>query len=222
MRIPLKNDYRYKDNATVVNDILCIYSEVSFKSLMYDLTCAVKNSKICYYCHCPIHFAPKRTKRGDSRDFRSIDHLYPRSLGGPTIPNNLEPCCASCNNTKQSITEDDFLELMKLKGDEKSQFMECLISKYEDILKHHVPYIPESWYLYCSPDRIRVIHKYASYKEYRKTEYMYNKSGKIFAPIVVDRNYVLLDGYGILDYVKEHKLDKIPVIVLENVEVKYS
>lgn len=35
-----------------------------------------------------------------SRRFLAIDHIYPRSKGGPTVAENLQTLCKSCNSAK--------------------------------------------------------------------------------------------------------------------------
>jgi len=37
-----------------------------------------------------------------------LDHVYPESLGGPTLIDNLVPACGSCNKGKQDLTIDQW------------------------------------------------------------------------------------------------------------------
>lgn len=38
----------------------------------------------------------------------TIDHLTPKSKGGTNHPDNLVPCCKSCNSKKQSKTLEEY------------------------------------------------------------------------------------------------------------------
>lgn len=231
MKIPLPDDYNYKQKAIVQNNILCMNEYTSFKALMYDLTLHVKNPDICYYCHRPIHKGSSQTQRGESPDFRTMDHLYPRNLGGPTIPNNLVPSCSICNGRKDNMTETDFNTYRRLDESKKKQFKDDLKIKYDFICKWYIPLVPEGWVKYISPEQIEVIYpfspkrrpsNYAQQKEYNRVSLMYYKYGRIYLPIVVDKNYKLLDGIGSLAFALDHNIDKVPVIVLENVEAKFE
>ena len=51
---------------------------------MYRLTYMMKGDRICYYCGKTI-----------SKKEMTLDHVYPRDFGGPSITDNLVPCCQS-------------------------------------------------------------------------------------------------------------------------------
>lgn len=49
----------------------------------------------CEYCLCPDNFSP---------DSFTVDHIYPRALGGRTVPDNLGWACFGCNGRKHVKT----------------------------------------------------------------------------------------------------------------------
>lgn len=54
--------------------------------------------KPCFYC-------------GDPSD--TVDHLIPKSRGGPAGQHNCVPCCSVCNGKKGSMTYDEFITAIK-------------------------------------------------------------------------------------------------------------
>jgi hypothetical protein len=56
----------------------------------------------CGYCHAPIN----------RKDLTS-DHLKPRSRGGTTFRHNIKGACLSCNQTKGSLPEKQYLKKIK-------------------------------------------------------------------------------------------------------------
>jgi hypothetical protein len=52
-------------------------------------------SYLCEYCH-----SPERS----SSDVFTIDHLFPRSLGGSDEPDNLALACRRCNERRYNFT----------------------------------------------------------------------------------------------------------------------
>jgi 5-methylcytosine-specific restriction endonuclease McrA len=56
----------------------------------------------CYLCKRRCKVRPHdaaTTARGRAKTF-TVDHLIPRSKGGPDAIWNLRPCCDGCNNRK--------------------------------------------------------------------------------------------------------------------------
>lgn len=49
-----------------------------------------------------------------SHESLQVDHKFPRSRGGGNEISNLQWLCSKCNLTKNSRTEDEFFEYMKL------------------------------------------------------------------------------------------------------------
>ena len=64
---------------------------------MYELTYMMKGNQICYYCGKTI-----------SKKEMTLDHVYPRDFGGPSITDNLVPCCSHCNSSKGNKTFENW------------------------------------------------------------------------------------------------------------------
>ena len=62
----------------------------------------VANPGQCPYCKQPIPY----------RDI-SIDHIQPRSRGGPDAKENLVFTCRTCNTTKGNLTAQEYLALLE-------------------------------------------------------------------------------------------------------------
>lgn len=211
MKIPLPENYSYKDVANVKDGILYIYKLSNFEDLMYDLTYATMTSDTCYYCGNSI-----------SRDKSTLDHLYPRNLGGPTIPNNLRICCSDCNSTKSNMTEEQFIYFRSLSPESQQDFFRD-ISLHNHILKKWFgPIIPKDWISNEPIERIIIyfyIYKEVKGRSYKKIEKNYKKYRHIIRPIIVDRNFKLLNGFTVLLFAKNNSILSVPTIVLENVEL---
>lgn len=61
----------------------------------------VANPPSCPYCEQPIPYREV-----------SIDHMQPRSRGGPDVKENLVWCCRTCNLTKGALTVQEFKALL--------------------------------------------------------------------------------------------------------------
>lgn len=211
MKIPLPENYSYKDVANVKDGILYIYKLSDFEDLMYDLTYATMASDTCYYCGNPI-----------SRDKSTLDHLYPRNLGGPTLPNNLRICCSTCNSTKSNMTEEQFIYYRSLSPESQQEFFRD-ISLHNHILKKWFgPIIPKDWISNEPIEKIIIyfyIYKEVKGRSYKKIEKNYKKYRHIIRPIIVDRNFKLLNGFTVLLFAKNNSILSVPTIVLENVEL---
>lgn len=88
MIIEIPRGYTFVKDGTMIafeeSGILKFYAKKGkFHDVMYDLTYELKGGYQCYYCGSIIEMPSKMT----------LDHIYPVSLGGPTIPQNLVPAC---------------------------------------------------------------------------------------------------------------------------------
>lgn len=63
-----------------------------------------QETKNCPYCQRPIENG-------------NIDHIYPLTLGGLSIPQNLVHCCENCNNKKGALTLIEFVDKYNLEWD---------------------------------------------------------------------------------------------------------
>ena len=79
-----------------------------FEKTMAAITYQLKGEDTCKYCGTILTHA-----------IRTIDHVYARDLGGPTVPNNLEPCCKSCNTRKRIFDKEEFERYLQIEKSEK-------------------------------------------------------------------------------------------------------
>lgn len=210
-----------KDEIIIINDsmkvedgLLKLYFPISFQDCMYDLTYFMKGREKCFYC-----------LRTIDKNKITLDHLIPQDFGGPTIPNNLVPACKSCNCDKANMFDSIYNKYLKLPTiNEKRQF----ISDFESITFFiHRWYgfdFIKNWIEEKEIDNIIVnISLEYSYKgkKYKKIKEYYRKYKHFQKPIILDRRNFLLDGFTTLMYAKDNQIKKVPVIVLENVEVMF-
>lgn len=211
MKLPLPTEYSYKDIAEVKNDILHIHRIQSFERLMYDLTYSNTEVIECYYCSKPLN-----------RNSSTLDHMYPRDLGGPSIPNNLCFSCRNCNSYKSNMTANEFKFYLSLPFKYRDEYARSIISSRHLIKKIYSPIIPESWFSYESIDKI-IVHpsrdRNIKGKSYKKVEKNYKKYNRLYRPVIVDKNFKLLDGFNTLVFAQENSITEIPTIILENVEL---
>lgn len=217
MKISFPQNYNFRDIAIVEDGILCIKEICSFKALMYDLTAFVRDINRCYFCSKPIYKSSAETLKNNN--FRTFDHLYPQDLGGPTLPYNLVPSCPSCNCKKANMTERDFKVYKRLSESKQKVFMAEAYKNYKFLKRWHTPLVPIDYYFYTTPNQIVVPSKQIREKELKKIKDMFFEYGRIYRPIIVDRNNVLLDGYGVMNFIQQYpgKVTYVPVIRLDNV-----
>ena len=198
--------------AYVENGILKLKSATSYRKVMTELTYHMKGRKRCCYC-------------GNIVDVEemTIDHMYPQDFGGPTITNNLLPCCKKCNNEKGNLTSKQYkMYLIAKKQGRGKEYIEDLKKYLLYIRKWEAFEIPKRWISKKEITKIIVqIDLGDSYKgkNYKKVKEFYEKYGHFQKPIIVDSNNFLLDGFITLMYAKNKNIQKVPVIVLKNVEV---
>ena len=212
MKISLPQNYSYENIADVKDGILHIHKLVNFEDLMYDLTYAIKDSSKCYYCSTPL-----------SRDTSTLDHMFPKDLGGPTLPDNLCISCTNCNNTKSNMTEKEFIYYLSLSKENKEIFSRDIGLQNHILKKWYSPIIPREWISEESIDKIIVyffIGNGINGKSYKKVEKNYKKFGRITRPVIVDKNFKLLDGFNVLLFAKNNSIFVLPTIILENVELE--
>jgi 5-methylcytosine-specific restriction endonuclease McrA len=190
--------------------VLKIYQNIRFEDLMYELTYALKKKR-CVYCNVKL-------KRNNS----TLDHGFPRSTGGISITNNLFPTCISCNSSKSDFTHFEFLQVLSCDSKKEKKVAIQEIRRRTEILKRKIGFkLPRKWVTFQFVDKI---HYYKPAQELRGKKYnkivrFYNQYKKIPIPIIVDRNWKLLDGFNVILFAKDFNIKKIPVIRLENVEL---
>lgn len=210
MNISLPENYSYKKIGEVKNGILHMH-KIFFRDIMFDLTYAQKAPK-CHYCGKPI-----------SRSKSTIDHLYPRDLGGPTIPDNLAICCPECNMYKANMTETQFIQYSSIRnGKRKKEFFREVSLSNDVFKKRNGPMIPKRWISEESIEKITsdfFVSTGVTAKGYRKAEKNYKEYGRIIRPIIVDKNFKLLDGFYTLLFAQNNSINSLPTVILENLEL---
>ena len=217
MIIEVPQGYVFSKEGNIIafeeNGILKLRSRLGgFEEIVYDLTYKLKGNTRCYYCG--------RSVENDKIKL-TLDHIYPRALGGPTIPQNLVPACRSCNGRKENMTPDQFKAYMSL-GDikRKKEFQrEFFRIKYFQEKWIHV--LPDEWTNKTKISELIVLIDLqdTSTSKYRKTREYYLRCGQFRKPIVIDCHNFVLDGFTEVLYAKNNKIQEIPTIILENVEV---
>lgn len=195
---------------TCTNYTLIINHLVRYETLMYNLSKACKGNK-CIYCG-------KKMRRSNF----TLDHRYPRAIGGISITNNLFPCCSTCNVAKGNLTHEEFLEIIKLSKKDRKIYLRYIQENNNEIFKNSGFKLPKKWVTYENSNVIsyQTLKSYIRGKKYNKIAEFYNAYGNLPRPIIVDKNNLLLEGYNIILFAKEKHIIQVPVIQLENVIVK--
>lgn len=153
----------------------------------------------------------------------TLDHVYPVSLGGPTIPQNLVPSCRTCNGQKENMTPQQYRAYRNLKDDDqKRKFLEeyWRIKFFQERWLH---VWPEEWVSQAPISGLLVLMDLTDTetRKYQKTEDYYSRCKQFPKPIIVDSQGFVLDGFTQVLYAKNNKIKEIPAIVLENVKVVF-
>lgn len=69
----------------------------------------VRDGGCCVYCGTPLRRPGPGVKRAP--DLATLDHVRPRSLGGPLTRENLVLACSACNNARGTMEADAFRAL---------------------------------------------------------------------------------------------------------------
>ncbi len=201
-----------EERIRIEDNILHLSKKEFFVKTMFWLTYELKGGR-CGYCGVEL-----------KKDEITWDHIYPRNLGGPTITNNLVAACATHNNEKANMTLEEykiFLEI-KQKGTktDMERYKQKLFKKHENMKRRRTFNLPKGWVTVWNVSDINDFEyktKCGSGTRYRKEEKHYEKYGHLQAPVVVDKNGYLLDGFTRMLLAKNKNIKKIPVVVLENV-----
>lgn len=216
MIIEIPRGYTFIKDEDVIafeeNGILKIYARKGkFHEVMYDLTYELKGRNKCYYCGNEVEIPSKMT----------LDHIYPVSLGGPTIPQNLVPSCRRCNGQKENMTPQQYQVYRNLKDDEqRRKFLQeyWSIKSFQERWLH---VLPEEWISQTQLSDLLVLMDLTdtNTRKYKKTKEYYSRCKQFPKPIIVDSRRFVLDGFTQVLYAKNNKIKEIPTIILENVEV---
>jgi 5-methylcytosine-specific restriction endonuclease McrA len=63
----------------------------------------------CVYCGIPARQPGRGVKRGP--DLATLDHVLPKSVGGPLTRDNLVLACSACNNERGTMEAEAFRAL---------------------------------------------------------------------------------------------------------------
>lgn len=217
MIIELPKDFSFEkeksgEKAIIEDGILKITRQTSFRKVMIEISYQMKGRDVCQYCH------KKFTK-----DKMTIDHMFPIDFGGPTISDNLLPACKKCNNEKGNMTYQQYMAFLEAKDVGLEEKYLKTLKKYQELIRKEKRYqIQKSW-ITERPigDIFTNINLNEDYrkKKYKSYEEYYLTYGIIKAPIIIDKNGILLDGFLRLMLAKNYNIKSVPVIILENVEV---
>lgn len=212
MNITLPKDFSYKGKMCFIeNEVLKIQKNADFERVMYALTYALKNSNQCFYC----------SKRLECEN-ATLDHLYPQYTGGITIPNNLEISCPECNVQKGCMTENQYKKWLLLEEKEQKIYLDKIKKLQEKNFNVYGFNLPNRWTIEIDVSKINSRYKSAKRfkgEKYYKVERFYRKHKRFPRPIIVDRNYYLLNGAAVYCFALYNKKKKVPTIILENVEI---
>lgn len=200
------------DSMKVEEGILKLDFPISFQEAMYDLTYFIKGREKCFYC-----------SRTIENDKVTLDHLIPQDFGGPTIPNNLFPACKKCNCEKSNLTKSMYDKYLSLPtSSDQKQFVTDFQTITFFIHRWYGLDFIKDWVEEKEIDNI-IVNISLEYgykgKKYKKIKEYYRKYKHFQRPIILDCKNFLLDGFTTLMYAKDNQIKKVPVIVLENVEV---
>lgn len=196
----------------IQNGILRLRYGKSFHDTIYSLTYFMKGHHYCYYC-----------KKHKPRSEMSLDHIYPRTTGGPTLPQNLIPACKDCNTTKSILTLEQFKNYQQLGDDTKKRDYMNLMWNYKEGLKKIGIYeFPNSWLSEQDIDKIHttIIFSFLSKTKIEKKKLYFKTYRHFQSPVILDRNFFILDGFYTFYLAKLYGIRKVPCIILTNVEVK--
>lgn len=210
--LPAQN-LRTKD-FLIKDGILYLRYGQSFQNAIYSLTYFMKGKNFCYYC-----------KKKVSRNDITMDHMFPRSTGGPTIPQNLIPSCKGCNGEKMDMTFEQYKHFLSIPSDIGRKLYQAKISAFKEGLKAIGMFeIPNTWITPVKVDSIHTQIDFANISEmkYKKAKSYYEQHHQFQKPIILDRNYFSLDGFYVLFVAKSCDVQYVPAIVLENVEIRQN
>ena len=108
----------------------------------------IRDMYSCQYCGKEIPLKPQRRE-----DIGTMDHVYPKSKGGPRTWENIVLSCASCNIKKRDRTPEE--AGMPLRHKPKAPTMRQLWQNSLKLLV--VRSIPSQWYTYLLPDEVEAI-----------------------------------------------------------------
>jgi len=203
-----------KKRAYVEDGILKIDSRyVYWEEMMYDLAYKLNKTSGCLYCN-----------RSFKKKDLTLDHIFPRNYGGISISNNLLPSCEECNGMKGCLDGNEFWKMKKRETQaERDDFREKIIREKERIRYITGFILPDNWVEYCDIDDLKIREFYninhTESQKLRDNKKYIEKYNHFKRPIIVDKNYWVLDGYNWYLAGKQKGYETVPIVRLENVEL---
>ena len=198
-------------SAFVDYGVLYIRGYLNFEDLMYSLTYAYHGYSRCKYCG-------KVLSPYDC----SLDHIYPRSWGGVSIPDNLLPCCKTCNLNKADMSPKQFNHWRNLITNEERKFYykRCQRDNSKFIAKGNF-ILPGKWLSQYDISELVDDLDFSCLEPYKteKVREYYEANHQFNHPIIVSSDNWLLKGKHILYQAKQVNASSVPAIVLDNVVV---
>ena len=188
-------------------------SYLDFEKLMYSLTYLLKGD-VCYYCHKPLNSGT-----------RTLDHAFPRGVGGISITNNLKPCCYKCNIDKGDLLAEQYKQISKITNKQRRRQASINARKSnENLIKKWGIILPPKWYEcrreYSVIGNITSDRPTKNSTKYKRLKQKYDTYHKICRPVVLSSNRFVLDGFMVLFMAKNLDITpSIPFVTLENVVV---
>lgn len=210
MNIDLPRRNLKTQNFVVKEGTLYIRNRFFFKPSVQQLTYSIKGRRKCFYCGLDFPISQM-----------TLDHVYPKIIGGPYIPNNLVPCCQMCNGMKADMTAGQYFQFKRIsKTENKVNFVKDLNHTREKLRKDGKSELPKNWIEQIPTKEIR-FHtiKIKERAWNKKQEIFLACNGHIPQPIVVDQELKLIDGFHWLIIARQYNLETVPVIRLENVKI---
>ena len=216
MNIKLPKKFYYTSNnsnsfAYVSDGVLYISSYIHFEDLMYTLTYTIYGYDKCRYCNKTLTMTE-----------RSLDHIYPRSWGGVSIPDNLLPCCKACNRSKADMAPFQYNNWLKLETCEERReyYKKCVEENSRRISKGKI-LIPRRWYDDIDVASFFYDMDFSCLEKFKidKVSKYYEEHHQYSHPILISSNNWLLKGKYIIHHAIVHNSKTVPAIVLENVVV---
>lgn len=198
--------------AYVESDTLYIRGLVSWQKVAYNLTFATKGKKTCRYCGRKL----KRSKV-------TIDHMFPRDIGGVSIPINLLPSCSNCNSFKSNLNYHQYKIYRTLDRKKQSEFRR-MIEEHNEKMRYKYGFdLPRRWISQMELSKIiarNIPENGRKQTKYRRVNRFVKNYHHVPNPLVVSDNNVLLEGHTIYWVALDHSYKEVPVIRLENVIVE--
>lgn len=213
MNITLPNNFEYKGKgyyATIEDEILKMRGKIFYEQLMYSLAYKIHQEKVCSYCR----------NRCDGKC--TIDHIYPRCMGGISITNNMVVSCPECNVSKDFLTQEEYNVFLKLPESEREGYKKSVVTKNERIKRKNGFKLPKEWITTQKAEDIICKNQKAlkeKGKQYKSIEKFYRKYNRFPRPIIVDKNNKLVDGIAVYCFALNNNERFASTIILENVEV---